>query len=79
MKIEGIVSKLASSPYKANARNATWQKIKCVARQEFVIGGYERSVRDDLGALWLGTYEDGRNCCSLARSARASSARRPRS
>jgi bifunctional non-homologous end joining protein LigD len=60
MKIEGIVSKLASSPYKANARNATWQKIKCVERQEFVIGGYERSVRDELGALWLGTYEDGR-------------------
>ncbi len=29
------------------------------SRQEFVIGGYERSVRDDLGALWLGTYEDG--------------------
>jgi bifunctional non-homologous end joining protein LigD len=58
MKLEGIVSKLASSPYKSNARNATWQKIKCVERQEFVIGGYEHSVRDDLGALWLGTYED---------------------
>jgi bifunctional non-homologous end joining protein LigD len=57
MKIEGIVSKLASSPYKPNARNATWQKIKCVERQEFVIGGYEHSVRGDLGALWLGTYE----------------------
>ena len=59
MKIEGIVSKLGSSPYKTNARNATWQKIKCVERQEFVIGGYEHSVRGDLGALWLGTYEGG--------------------
>jgi len=59
MQIEGIVSKLASSPYKSNARNATWQKIKCSQRQEFVIGGYERSVRDDLGALWLGTHEGG--------------------
>jgi bifunctional non-homologous end joining protein LigD len=59
MKIEGIVSKLASSPYKPNARNATWQKIKCNARQEFVIGGYEHSVLGDLGALWLGTYENG--------------------
>jgi bifunctional non-homologous end joining protein LigD len=58
MKIEGIVSKLRSSPYKANARNATWQKIKCVLRQEFVIGGYERSVLGGLGALWLGTYDD---------------------
>jgi bifunctional non-homologous end joining protein LigD len=59
MQIEGIVSKLASSPYKPNARNATWQKIKCVQRQEFVIGGYELSVLGGLGALWLGTYEDG--------------------
>jgi len=58
MKIEGIVSKLAASPYKPNARNATWQKVKCVLRQEFVIGGYERSVLGGLGALWLGTYED---------------------
>jgi bifunctional non-homologous end joining protein LigD len=57
MRIEGIVSKLASSPYKANARNATWQKIKCSLRQEFVIGGYDLSVRGDLGALWLGTYD----------------------
>ena len=61
MKIEGIVSKLAASPYKQNARNASWQKVKCVLRQEFVIGGYELSVRGGLGAMWLGTYDaDGR-------------------
>jgi len=59
LNIEGIVSKLATSPYKPNARNVTWQKIKCVLRQEFVIGGYERSVLGGLGALWLGTYDDG--------------------
>jgi bifunctional non-homologous end joining protein LigD len=59
LKIEGIVSKLGTSSYKPGARNATWQKIKCVLRQEFVIGGYERSVLGGLGALWLGTYEDG--------------------
>jgi bifunctional non-homologous end joining protein LigD len=57
MKIEGIVSKLAAAPYKPGARNASWQKVKCVLRQEFVIGGYEHSVRGDLGALWLGTYD----------------------
>jgi bifunctional non-homologous end joining protein LigD len=57
MKIEGIVSKLASSPYKQNARNSTWQKVKCVLRQEFVIGGYDHSVLGGLGALWLGTYD----------------------
>jgi bifunctional non-homologous end joining protein LigD len=58
LKIEGIVSKLGNSPYKPGARNATWQKIKCVLRQEFVIGGYERSVLGGLGALWLGTYDE---------------------
>ncbi len=57
MKIEGIVSKLAASPYRQNARNSSWQKVKCVLRQEFVIGGYERSVLGGLGALWLGTYD----------------------
>jgi bifunctional non-homologous end joining protein LigD len=59
LKVEGIVSKLAASPYKPNARNATWQKIKCSLRQEFVIGGYELSVLGGLGALWLGTYDPG--------------------
>ena len=58
MKLEGIVFEAAAAPYKPGARNATWQKVKCVLRQEFVIGGYERSVRDSLGALWLGTYDD---------------------
>jgi bifunctional non-homologous end joining protein LigD len=57
-RIEGIVSKLRASPYRPGARNASWQKIKCVLRQEFVIGGYERSVLGGLGALWLGTYDD---------------------
>ena len=58
-QIEGIVSKLRAAPYKPNARNASWQKVKCVLRQEFVIGGYERSVLGGLGALWLGTYDGG--------------------
>src|SRR6185369_9455014 len=58
-QIEGIVSKLRASPYKMNARNASWQKVKCVLRQEFVIGGYERSVLGGLGALWLGTHDAG--------------------
>src|SRR6185369_11243469 len=59
-QIEGIVSKLRASPYKLNARNASWQKVKCVLRQEFVIGGYERSVLGGLGALWLGTHDEGK-------------------
>ena len=59
MRLEGIVSKARAAPYKPGARNATWRKVKCVLRQEFVIGGYEHSVVGGLGSLWLGTYDDG--------------------
>jgi bifunctional non-homologous end joining protein LigD len=56
--LEGIVSKQRAAPYKPGARNATWQKVKCVLRQELVVGGYELSVVDGLGALLLGYYDD---------------------
>jgi bifunctional non-homologous end joining protein LigD len=56
-RLEGIISKAAGSVYRPGARNATWQKVKCVLRQEFVIGGYERSTVGSLGALWLGYYD----------------------
>src|SRR4029079_5014843 len=36
---EGIVSKLAASPYRGG-RHRDWLKIKCFLRQEFVIGGF---------------------------------------
>jgi bifunctional non-homologous end joining protein LigD len=55
--IEGIVSKQRDAPYRPAARNATWQKSKCVLRQEFVIGGYEDSTVGSLGALWLGYHD----------------------
>jgi bifunctional non-homologous end joining protein LigD len=55
-RLEGIISKAAGSTYRPGSRNATWQKVKCVIRQEFVIGGYERSTVGTLGALWLGYY-----------------------
>src|SRR4051812_23745299 len=35
---EGIIGKLATAPYVAG-RSAAWVKIKCLGRQEFVIGG----------------------------------------
>jgi bifunctional non-homologous end joining protein LigD len=57
MGLEGIVSKKRSAPYRAGARNLTWQKIKCVLRQELVVGGYEESVLGGLGALLLGHYD----------------------
>jgi bifunctional non-homologous end joining protein LigD len=56
-RLEGIISKAAGSLYRSGARNATWQKVKCSLRQEFVIGGYEHSIVGSLGAVWLGTYE----------------------
>ncbi len=44
MRLEGIVSKDRASPYRRGARNASWRKIKCLLRQEFVVGGFEDSI-----------------------------------
>ncbi|HSR12332.1 MAG TPA: DNA ligase D, partial [Thermodesulfobacteriota bacterium] len=57
---EGIVSKLASSPY-VQTRSKSWLKVKCIRRQEFVIGGFTKpkGSRSDFGALLLGYYKDG--------------------
>ncbi|HEV7682582.1 MAG TPA: non-homologous end-joining DNA ligase [Pyrinomonadaceae bacterium] len=59
--IEGIVSKLADSPYEST-RTRNWQKTKCVKRQEFVIAGYTPSKNDfpGFGSLILGVYEKGK-------------------
>ena len=56
--IEGIVSKLADSPY-SSTRNRNWLKVKCNKRQEFVIVGYTPSSKGlaGFGALILGVYE----------------------
>lgn len=57
MRLEGIVSKERASLYRRGARNASWRKIKCLLRQEFVVGGFEDSIVGGLGALLLGTYD----------------------
>jgi bifunctional non-homologous end joining protein LigD len=59
--LEGIVSKAAASPYRPG-RGLDWRKVRCGARQEFVIAGYVPHSADRLGigALLLGTYEEGR-------------------
>jgi bifunctional non-homologous end joining protein LigD len=41
-KGEGIISKKASAPYRG-ARTKCWLKIKCIARQEFVVVGWQAS------------------------------------
>ena len=59
--IEGIVSKLADSPYEST-RTRTWIKVKCIKRQEFVIAGFTLSDKDfpGFGALILGVYDKGK-------------------
>ena len=37
--LEGIISKRRDAPYRG-ARGPEWQKVKCLKRQEVVIGGY---------------------------------------
>lgn len=59
--IEGIVSKLADSPYEST-RNRNWLKAKCLKRQEFVIAGYTPSKKafPGFGSLILGVYDKGK-------------------
>ena len=59
MGAEGIVSKRSDSVY-TSGRSKSWIKIKCVRRQEFVIGGFTKPANgtEGIGALVLGYYED---------------------
>ena len=61
---EGLIAKRADAPY-AEGRTRNWLKFKCIAGQEFVIGGYTdpQGSRLGLGALLVGYYDaDGRLC-----------------
>jgi bifunctional non-homologous end joining protein LigD len=60
MGLEGIVSKRRSVSYRWGKRDPSWQKVKCVARQEFVIGGFTEpeGSREGIGALLIGYYDD---------------------
>jgi bifunctional non-homologous end joining protein LigD len=55
---EGIVSKRSDSAY-TSGRSKAWIKIKCVRRQEFVIGGFTKPANgtEGIGALLLGYYD----------------------
>jgi bifunctional non-homologous end joining protein LigD len=55
---EGIIGKLASSPY-VGRRDPAWVKVKCLGRQEFVVGGFTDPQRSrvGLGALLVGYYD----------------------
>ena len=56
--IEGIISKLADSPYEST-RSRNWLKVKCNKSQEFVIAGYTPSSKGlpGFGSLVLGVYD----------------------
>jgi bifunctional non-homologous end joining protein LigD len=56
---EGIVSKRSDGAY-ISGRSKSWIKIKCVRRQEFVIGGFTKPANgtEGIGALLLGYYQD---------------------
>ncbi|RWF27484.1 MAG: DNA ligase D [Mesorhizobium sp.] len=58
--LEGVVSKLADSPYVA-ARGGNWLKIKCIKRQEFVIVGWTPSDKvRAFRSLILGVHAGGK-------------------
>ena len=62
LAIEGVVSKLADSPY-TPGRSQSWLKAKCLQLQEFLVIGYTapRGARQHFGALLLGYYDNRRH------------------
>ena len=59
MGLEGIICKRADSRY-VHKRTRDWLKVKCLLRQEFVIGGYTepKGSRSHFGALLLGVHDE---------------------
>ncbi len=55
--LEGVIAKKKQSKY-VGKRTEDWLKIKCYARQEFVIAGYTTSAKNNiLSALILGYFD----------------------
>src|SRR5262245_19432740 len=46
---EGIIAKRLGTPYVPGERSPDWLKIKCLGRQEFVIGGFTDPQRSRVG------------------------------
>jgi bifunctional non-homologous end joining protein LigD len=58
--LEGVVAKRLDSLYQPGARTREWVKVKRVARQELVVGGWmpgKGKRGDSIGALLGGVYE----------------------
>jgi bifunctional non-homologous end joining protein LigD len=56
--LEGTIAKRRDRPY-PTARSTDWLKVKCLQRQEFVIGGYTDSTDRNrkLGAIHVGYFD----------------------
>ncbi|WED42076.1 DNA ligase D [Legionella cardiaca] len=59
--LEGIISKNIHSKYESR-RSKSWVKVKCIKRQEFVIGGYSKpkKSRQYFGSLFLGVFNENK-------------------
>jgi bifunctional non-homologous end joining protein LigD len=58
MGLEGVIGKRRDARYRSG-RSATWIKLKCSRRQEFVVGGFTapEGTRKGLGSLLLGVRD----------------------
>jgi bifunctional non-homologous end joining protein LigD len=61
LHLEGIISKRRNSIYRPG-RGLDWLKVKCLKREEFVVGGFTKPTgsRSHFGALLLGYYDHGK-------------------
>ena len=59
--LEGVIGKRKTSPY-VSRRSSDWIKLKCMQRQEFIIGGYTdpKGSRAGIGSLLLGFYDENK-------------------
>lgn len=60
--LEGVVAKRLDSRYRPGERSPDWRKIRLVARQELVVGGYlpgEGGRSGRLGSLVVGYHDEG--------------------
>ncbi len=59
---EGVIAKIATSPYEPALRSRAWLKLKVRGESEFVIGGHTppQGSRAEFGALLVGLYDNGR-------------------
>lgn len=61
-RLEGIIAKRKDRP-RRTGRGRDWLKVKCLERQEFVVGGYTDpgGAHEGFGALLLGYYDAALN------------------